>query len=76
MTDSAAGKTFGLPNVKLPREVPIVKHRFTDYFIGFEKLPVVREIFGSETDRYLRRSRWNSPGDDSATWEQATKTAT
>jgi hypothetical protein len=53
MTDSAAGKTFGLPNVKLPREVPIVKHRFTDYFTGFEKLPVVREIFGNETDRVL-----------------------
>lgn len=53
MTDSASGKTFGLPNVKLPREVPIVKHRFRDYFIGFEKLPVVREIFGSETDRVL-----------------------
>ena len=50
---TASGKTFGLPNVKLPREVPIVKHRFTDYFIGFEKLPVVREIFGNETDRVL-----------------------
>jgi len=50
---TASGKTFGLPNVKLPREVPIVKHRFTDYFKGFEKLPVVREIFGSETDRVL-----------------------
>jgi hypothetical protein len=50
---TASGKTFGLPNVKLPREVPIVKHRFTDYFKGFEKLPVVREIFGNETDRVL-----------------------
>lgn len=50
---TASGKTFGLPDVKLPREVPIVKHRFTDYFIGFEKLPVVREIFGSEADRVL-----------------------
>jgi len=53
MTDSAASRTFGLPNVQLPREVPIVKHRFMDYFIGFEKLPVVREIFGNETDKVL-----------------------
>jgi hypothetical protein len=53
MTDSAAGKTFGLPNVQVPREVPIAKHRFMDYFKGFEKLPVVREIFGDETDEVL-----------------------
>ena len=40
-------------NVQLPREVPIVKHCFMDFIKGFEKLPVVREIFGSETDRVL-----------------------
>lgn len=50
---TASGKTFGLPNVKLLREVPIVKHRFTDYFKGFEKLPVVQEIFGNETNGVL-----------------------
>ena len=53
MTDSATSRTFGLPNVQLPREVPIVKHHFMDYFKGFEKLPVVREIFGNETDKVL-----------------------
>jgi len=53
MTDSTTGKTFELPNVHVPREVPIVKFRFMDYFKGFEKLPVVREIFGNETDKVL-----------------------
>jgi len=53
MRDPAAGKSLGLPNVQLPREVPIVKHRFMDYFKGFEKLPVVREVFGDETEKVL-----------------------
>lgn len=53
MTDSATGKTFRLPKVQVPREVPIVKHRFVDYFKGFEKLPAVQEIFGNETDKVL-----------------------
>jgi hypothetical protein len=51
--DSTTSKTFRLPNVQVPREVPIVKFRFMDYFKGFEKLPVVRQIFGNETDRVL-----------------------
>jgi hypothetical protein len=53
MMNSTTGKTFGLPNVQVPREVPIAKHRFMDYFKGFEKLPVVREIFGNDTDKVL-----------------------
>jgi hypothetical protein len=53
MMNSTTGKTFGLPNVKVPREVPIAKHRFMDYFKGFEKLPIVREIFGKDTDKVL-----------------------
>jgi hypothetical protein len=53
MMNSTTGKTFGLPNVKVPKEVPIAKHRFMDYFKGFEKLPIVREIFGKDTDKVL-----------------------
>jgi hypothetical protein len=53
MRDSTTGKTSGLPKVQVPRKVPIVKFRFMDYFKGFEKLPVVREIFGNETDKVL-----------------------
>jgi hypothetical protein len=43
----------GLPNVQIPREVPIVKHHFIDYFKGFEKVPAVREIFGNATEKVL-----------------------
>jgi hypothetical protein len=53
MTDSTTGKTSELPNVQVPRKVRIVKFRFMDYFKGFEKLPIVREIFGNETDKVL-----------------------
>ena len=42
-----------LPDVEIPEDVPIMKHPFTDYFKGFEKIPAVREIFGSETDKVL-----------------------
>jgi hypothetical protein len=45
--------SFGLPKVQVPREVPIAKHDFVDYFKGFEKVPAVREIFGNATDRVL-----------------------
>jgi len=40
--------------VQIPTEVPIAKHPFTDFFKGFEKLIVVREIFGDETEKVLR----------------------
>jgi len=45
--------SFGLPNVQVPRRVPIVKHDFIDYFKGFEKVGAVREIFGDATDKVL-----------------------
>lgn len=45
--------TVALPNVQIPREVPTLKHRFMDYFKGFENVPAVRETFGEETDKVL-----------------------
>lgn len=53
MTDSHSSKTFALPDVQIPSEVPITKHRFTDFFKGFEKVPAIREIFGDETEQVL-----------------------
>jgi hypothetical protein len=49
----AATASKMLPNVQVPREVPTTKHRFMDYFKGFEKVPAVREIFGDQTDSVL-----------------------
>lgn len=48
-----ASTTVTLPNVQIPREVPTTKHRFMDYFKGFEVIPAVREIFGGATDEIL-----------------------
>lgn len=53
MTDSASGKKLAVPDVQIPSEVPITKHRFTDFFKGFEKVAAIREIFGNETDQVL-----------------------
>ena len=39
--------------VQIKREVNIILHRFTDYFIDFEKVQAVREIFGDETEKVL-----------------------
>jgi hypothetical protein len=39
--------------VQIKREVKIILHRFTDYFIDFEKVQAVREIFGDETEKVL-----------------------
>jgi hypothetical protein len=41
-------------SVEIPRQVPTTKHRFLDYFKGFENLQAVRETFGDETDKILR----------------------
>ena len=41
------------PSVQIPKEVPIMIHRFIDHFKGFERVAAVREIFGDETDRVL-----------------------
>jgi hypothetical protein len=47
-------REFALPDVEIPRNVPIALHGFMDFFKGFEKLPAVRSIFGDETDMVLR----------------------
>jgi hypothetical protein len=40
--------------VEIPRQVPTSRHRFLDYFKGFENLEAVRETFGDETNKVLR----------------------
>jgi hypothetical protein len=53
----------GLSSVLISRQVPTsrrgsrTRHRFIDYFRGFEALPTVREIFGRETDEVLAKLR-------------------
>ena len=42
-----------LPDVQVPTNVPIAVHPFTEFFKGFEKLPIIIEIFGNETERIL-----------------------
>ncbi|MGA2783128.1 MAG: hypothetical protein ABSF09_00315 [Candidatus Bathyarchaeia archaeon] len=42
-----------LSKVEVPKEVPITKHHFLDYFKGFEKVAAVREIFGDQTNSVL-----------------------
>jgi len=53
MKETAKRKELTMLDVQLPANVPIVKRPFKEYFKGFEKLPVVKEIFGQETDRVL-----------------------
>lgn len=42
-----------LPDVQIPRDVPTTKHRFMDYFKGFERVLAVRDIFGETTLQVL-----------------------
>jgi hypothetical protein len=55
--------TAELSGVRIIRKVPTSKRgsrtrrRFVKYFIGFEAVPAVREIFGSETDEVLMSLR-------------------
>lgn len=43
--------------VKIPRNVKVTLHPFTDYFKGFEKVEAVRRIFGDETEQVLGNLR-------------------
>lgn len=52
MADSVAVQS-SLSNVEIPRNVPINKHRFGDYFKGFERVAAVREVFGKDTEKIL-----------------------
>ena len=58
-----------MPDVVIPRTAEVSLRRFTDYFKGFEKLEVVRRIFGEKTEEVLRNvkveffsSRWGYMG--------------
>ena len=64
-----AEEVFVILNVKIPRDVKITLHRFTDYFKGFEKVEAVRQIFGDKTEEVLNElkveffsSRWGYMG--------------
>ncbi len=39
--------------VEIKRNPTIQLHRFTDYFVGFDKVEAVREIFGENTGKVL-----------------------
>jgi hypothetical protein len=43
--------------VKITRDVPVTTYPFTDYFKGFEKVEVVRKIFGDKTESVLQKLR-------------------
>jgi hypothetical protein len=53
MNDSATSKVALSSGVEIPRNVPINKHRFMDYFKGFDKVNTVKEIFGIDTEKVL-----------------------
>lgn len=40
-------------NISIPRDVKVKLHNFKDYFKGFEKLDIVKEIFGEDTGKVL-----------------------
>lgn len=41
--------------VKITREVPVATYPFIDYFKGFDKIKVVKKIFGDQTESVLRK---------------------
>jgi len=43
-----------MPDVEIPRSAEVALRRFTDHFKGFEKVEVVRRIFGDRTEEVLR----------------------
>ncbi len=46
-------EVFALLNVKIPRDVNVTLHRFTDYFEGFDKVEAIKELFGDETEKVI-----------------------
>jgi len=60
---AVTSQTSGFETVLIMRRVPTskrgsnIRHRFSDYFKGFEAVPAVREIFGRETDKVLASLR-------------------
>jgi len=59
----STGRKPGFGTVLIMRQVPKskrgskIRHRFSDYFKGFEAVPAVRELFGRETDKVLANLR-------------------
>lgn len=58
-----------MPDVVIPQTAEVSLRRFTDYFKGFEKLEVVRRIFGEKAEEVLRNlkveffsSKWGYMG--------------
>ena len=43
-----------LPDVRMPKRIPLRFEPFTRHFQGFERVPAVRAIFGTRTARALR----------------------
>jgi hypothetical protein len=42
-----------LPDVTIHREAKVHLYPFSDYFQGFEKVPIIRKLFGEKTDQVL-----------------------
>jgi hypothetical protein len=42
-----------LPDVEIHREAKVHLYPFTDYFEGFDKIPIIRRLFGEKTDHVL-----------------------
>jgi hypothetical protein len=42
-----------LPDIQIQREAKVNLYPFTDYFGGFEKVPIIRKLFGDKTDQIL-----------------------
>ncbi|MDA4112414.1 MAG: hypothetical protein OK439_07725 [Thaumarchaeota archaeon] len=45
--------SINIPDVQITREAKVTLYRFTDFFSGFENVPVIRELFGKKTDEIL-----------------------
>ena len=44
-----------LPDVQINREVKVNLYPFTEYFEGFEKVPIIQRLFGEKTEQVLRK---------------------
>jgi hypothetical protein len=43
-----------IPEVQIQRDAKVNLYPFTDYFQGFENVPVIRKLFGEKTEQVLR----------------------
>ena len=42
-----------LPDVEIRRDAKVNLYPFTDYFVGFENVPLIRKLFGEKTGQVL-----------------------